>query len=258
MAKPEKRQSGPQMSSSRDDDIELIRGKARLKLFRELVEDKTVLRVFLLGKNYERLTIITEIRKGDEEYFLVADYPSGFRHVAGNEGPWRLRFEFTGRDRLPYVFRTTGGELVPEGLLLPMPSFVERRQRRRNFRLEPPLGTKLHLGAEEKEMEAIVYNISIGGALISFENIKEKKPLLALGQKLKPLRITFPDSDGGGPVWVNIKEAIVKRLERDLVSHRYKYALQFTDISSEEANLLQELIFKYQRKYLRKRHLLDG
>ena len=257
MAEQEKRQSGPQMSSSRDDNIEFIRGKTLLKLFNQLVEDKTVLRVSLLGKNYERLTIITELRERNGEYFLVVDYPSGFSYAAGETKPWKLRFEFTGPDRLPYVFRTTGGELVPEGLLLPMPSLVERRQRRNYFRLEPPLGTKLNLGPRGKEMKAIVYNISVGGALISCENLKERRPFLVRDQKLKSLTIIFPDSDGEGPIRVNIKEAVVKRVERDLVSHRYKYALQFTDISPKEAKLLQELIFKYQRKFLRRRHLLD-
>ncbi len=240
----------------RDDDVERLRGKAMERIFNQLVEDKTVLRVFLLGKDYERLTIVTDFREEDEERFLVVDHPSGFTNVAARAEPWKLRFEFTGRDRLPYVFRTTGGEVAPEGLILPAPKFVERRQRRRSFRLEPPLGTKLYIGPEEEEIEAVVYNISVGGAFISLEREKERKPLLALDQKLRPLRIIFPDKEG--PVRVNIKEAIVKRLERDLFSHQYKYALQFTQISKEDINLLERLIFKYQREYLRKSRLLDS
>ena len=43
------------------DRIERIYGKGIIRLFRDLMEDKTVLRVFLLGKDYERLTVVKYI-----------------------------------------------------------------------------------------------------------------------------------------------------------------------------------------------------
>ncbi len=237
------------------DDVERIYGNARLRLFRQLIQDKTVLRVFLLGKNYERLTIVTDLYREDNDYFIIIDYPYGFREAAGEDKAWRLRFEFTGKDRLPYVFRTRGGEFVREGVRLPLPEFIERRQRRKNFRLEAPLGTILTFTKDDKKYEANVINISIGGALVSLPRKSSSRPQLEMNEYIKSININFPSNEE--KLLVHVREALIKRVQKDLERGQYLFAIQFTDIAREESNLLQELIFRFQREYLRKRQLLE-
>jgi len=245
----------PGIESDQIDNIERIYGKGLLSLFRELLENKTVLRVFLLGKDYERLTIVTDLEETDSGVYITVDYPAGFKRAIEGMTGWRLRFEFTGRDRLPYVFRTEGGQIAKDGIRLRLPDFIERRQRRRSFRLEAPLGTKLMFTKDFKKHEANVINISLGGAFISLEKGEQKKPVVEVDDYLKGLKITFPSKDEDLAVYV--KEAMVKRIEKDIYQGRFNYALQFTDVEKKDSDLLQKLIYRFQREYLRKRQLID-
>ena len=243
------------IESDQLDHIERIYGKGLIRLFRELMENKTVLRVFLLGKDYERLTIVTDIEEEDSDVYITIDYPGGFKKAIEGTSNWRLRFEFTGKDRLPYIFRTEGGELVKDGIRLKLPNFIERRQRRKSFRLEAPLGTKLVFTKEFKKFETNVINISLGGAFVSSEKGEQKKPIVEVDEYLKAIKVFFPSKDE--ELVVYIKEAMVKRVEKDIYHGLFNYALQFTDIDKKDSDLLQKLIYRFQREYLRKRQLID-
>ncbi|RLB24532.1 MAG: hypothetical protein DRG76_01205 [Deltaproteobacteria bacterium] len=243
--------------SDQVDQIERIYGKSLLKFFRQLIDEKTVLRVFLLGKDYERLTIITDLEEKDSEPYIIIDYPAGFKKAIKGTTDWRLRFEFTGNDRLPYVFRTVGGELVEGGIRVRLPKFIERRQRRRNFRLEAPLDTKLVFTKNFRRYEANVINVSLGGVLISLEKGEQKRPVLDIDEYLRGIKLYFPSKEEEERLLIHINEAMVKRVEKDIFHGRYNYALQFTDIDKQDSELLQELIYRFQREYLRKRQLMD-
>jgi len=237
------------------DRIERIYGKGIIRLFRDLMEDKTVLRVVLLGKDYERLTVVTDIEERDSGVYIIIDYPGGFKKAIEGITDWRLRFEFTGKDRIPYIFRTEGGQLVEDGIKLKLPDFIERRQRRKSFRLEAPLGTKLVFTREFRTIETNVINISLGGAFVSSEKGKEKKPVVDVDEYLKAIKVFFPSKDE--ELVVYIKEAMVKRVEKDIYQGLFTYALQFTEMDKKDRDLLQKLIFRFQREYLRKRQLID-
>jgi c-di-GMP-binding flagellar brake protein YcgR len=73
---------------------------------------------------------------------------------------------------------------------------------------------------------------------------------------LKGLKVIFPSKDEDLTVY--IKEAMVKRVEKDIYQGRFNYALQFTDIEKKDSDLLQKLIYRFQREYLRKRQLIDS
>jgi len=246
----------PGIESEQIEQIDRIYGEALIKLFRELIEDKTLLRVFLLGKDYERLTIATGLEQKEGEFYVTVDYPGGFKEAIQGTEDWRLRFEFTGKDKIPYIFRTEGGELIKQGVRLKLPRFIERRQRRRSFRLEAPLGTTLVFTKDFKEYVANVLNISLGGAFVSLEKGQHKKPVLEIDEYLKGVKVTFRSKEK--ELTVHIKEAMVKRVEKDIYQGRLNYALQFTDMEKKNSYLLQKLIFQFQREYLRKTRLIDS
>ncbi len=245
----------PGIESDQIDNIERVYGKGLINLFRELIDNKTVLRVFLLGKDYERLTIVTDLEETDSGTYITVDYPGGFRRAVEGTTGWRLRFEFTGKDRLPYVFRTEGGEITKDGIRVRLPDFIERRQRRRSFRLEAPLGTKLVFTKDFKKYDTNVINISLGGALVCLEKGDRKKPVVEVDEYLKGIKVLFPSRDE--ELVVYIKEAMVKRVQKDIYQSLFNYAFQFTDVEKKESDLLQKLIYRFQREYLRKRQLLD-
>jgi len=236
-------------------EAEEIRGKNRVDILRQLVDDRTLVQVQLPGKDYERLTVITGVKDMIGKPSFSIDYPEGFEEAVSGMQEWKLRFQFTGKDRLQYVFRTTGGRLSKGRIWIVFPRVVERRQRRRHFRLDVPPGTKLLLTVGSARCEMRVENVSIGGALgplVCIEDMEEDGPLLRSGETLSHILLEFPSR--GKKLKVHVKEASVIRWEQvNGKRDEYRYALQFKDMGTKEERTLAALIYKFQREYLRKR-----
>ena len=237
------------------DDAEHIEGQNLAKFFEQLQKDKTVIRVHVLGRNYERLTIITGTRERDGVRYFLIDYPAGFSETVKGAEVLKLHFDFSGADRLPYVFRTYGGEIAGNEVWVRFPTFIERRQRRRSFRLEAPLGTRILYQFKSARHEVSVINISQGGALVLLEKKTQKGLPLEPGQYLKNLTLLFPSKEG--ELTINIREAVVRRLGRQNSIDKYHCAFQFIDVEKNEATSLNALIYRYQREYLRKMQLIS-
>ena len=176
-------------------ESEEIRGKNRVDILRQLVDDRTFVQIRLSGKDYERLTVITGVRDMIGEPSFSMDMPEGFRDAVSGMEEWGLRFQFTGRDGLQYVFKTTGGKFSRGRIWIAFPQVVERRQRRRHFRLEVPRGTKLHLQVGSVRCEMRVENVSLGGVLgplVCIEGMEEEGPLLSSGETLSHILMEFP------------------------------------------------------------------
>ena len=120
-----------------------IQGERLSELLQFLIEQKTILSVRMKGTDCERLTYILDITETTGGCHLIIDLPEGFAAVAHRVTPWQLGFNFNGPDKLEYLFSVTGGELHKEGLRIPCPEFIERIQRRKNFRIMTPAGTRM-------------------------------------------------------------------------------------------------------------------
>jgi len=57
---------------------------------------------------------------------------------------------------------------------------------------------------------------------------------------------------------IPIEKALVKRLDKNPLTLRYQYALQFTNLGQGEMNDLRELIYLFQRDFLKKRQKVEG
>lgn len=233
---------------------EIVKGDRRLGLFEQLQRDRTTIDMHLLGKDYERLTLITRTRMQNETPYFLVDYPEGFKEAVADVGVWKIRFECIGKDNIFYIFKTSGGEILKDEICIRFPEIIERIQRRTSFRLEPPLGTRIHVIINSTKHEMTVTNVSQGGALVSFKKGATKKPILQAGEHLRGLGLVFPSDEE--VLKVNIKKASVKRLEKDPLTNRYRYGLQFIDIEKNDRDTLIDLIFRFQRELLRKRRLL--
>ena len=85
-------------------NIEKIQGSAVLKLFKELHQDNTPLKMQLINTEYERLTHIAKIRKWKRVHYFLIEYHENFRIVADDLDGWRMRFEFACKDNINYSF----------------------------------------------------------------------------------------------------------------------------------------------------------
>lgn len=232
-------------------EAEKITGAGIQRIFEQLRDNRTVLKMSLPARDYERLTMVIRLLSDRGKSFFLIDYPQDFREAISKLRVWELRFECLGKDRVPYTFKTSGGQLSGNDVWIPFPAVVERGQRRRNFRLTTPLDTQMDFLLESTTRRVTVLNVSQEGALVSFPKDTPGNPLLEEGEILRSLILTFPCTEGDQMVY--IKEASVSRVERDPSTRQYRYGIRFIHMERDEINILKNTIYKVQREFLRKR-----
>lgn len=235
-------------------DVETIQGKDRLKLFRELEQDGTLVKMSVSGKNFDSLTVVTGTLKKKKTTYFSIDPPKGLKRALAGEKMRRMEFEFISRAKIPYSFNCSNWENADKNVLIEFPEVIERKQRRKNFRLEAPPETKLRFMLNSVWHEMNVSNVSMGGAfgpVVYLENDTEQIPCLKTGENLEKLQLSFPSKEG--TLKVTIKEAEVRRIEDDTKEGQNCCGIQFTDIRKSEENSLVEFIYQFQRQYLRER-----
>ncbi len=233
-----------------------ISGQKLVELFETLVASKTIMSMQLMGGRYERITYIIGIDTAEKEPRLVVDNPEGFNEAAAGARPWRLRFNFNGPDKLEYIFQVEGGAARGKDLILPLPDFVERIQRRRNFRIDAPLGSQMSFTLAAEACIISLINISLGGAYGVLTQPKPKKiprTLLKKDQRIYRLELCFPGDEEMEAQTIRIKKAEVRRIEHDRERHIYKFAFEFMDMARQEKEKLTRAIYHAQRQFLQKR-----
>ena len=226
----------------------MIQGKNRFEIFEQLRKDKTLIQMRLLGANYEQLTIVTGIQARKNMLFFLIDYPKGFNEAVSDVEVWEMRFEFIGNDNLQYSFRTSGGEIFGNEIWIRFPEAIEKTQRREHFRIEVPLGTKLHFEKKSARFEMNVIDISLKGVLV---NSIQKNAILKSGEELIDVQLVFPSEKEN--LTVHIKKVSVKRAGKNAAMERYTYGLFFAILEKNEETVLTKIIYELQRKLLQKR-----
>jgi hypothetical protein len=236
------------------DDSQKILGKNIASTLKQLQKDKTLVNMHILGKDYESLTIVTGVRAKKSPPLFRIDYSEGIREALADINELRIRFEFTGKDKTLHTFRALGGEISGKEIWIRFPNVIERIQRREHFRLGVPLGTSLYFETPSAAYEMDIINVSVGGAFGVFGNLKmgtQEDVGLEAGQILDDLQLEFPSKEGD--LRVHVKKCLIKRMERDPQTKRYRYALQFSHIEKSEEKALVQIIYRFQREFLRTR-----
>lgn len=237
-------------------DAGKIRGQKLVALFDTLIANKTIMSMQLMGSRYERITYILGIDTSENVPRLVVDNPEGFNKAAADADPWRLRFNFNGPDKLEYIFQIEGGDVRGRDLYLPLPDFVERIQRRKNFRIDAPLGAQLSFPVASETYTISLINISLGGAfgvLTKPASKKTGRPPLKKDKRLYRLELSFPEDEEMEAQTIQIKKAEVRRVEHDRERRIDKYAFEFVEMARREKEKLTQAIYHTQRKFLQKR-----
>ena len=239
------------------DERGKVSGNKRVELFTELKEQNTLLTLRLAGKDYERLTMVNEVRATDDGHAMLIDPPRGFEVVVKNVDKWKLHFTFNGPDKLEYKFTTTGGEFSGDDIVIPFPEFVERIQRRRFFRMETPIGAKLLFKHNGAQRTISLLNISEGGlygVLSRFKEEARQKPILKNSESLFNVDLELPgDEDGEPDRRVQAKRVTVRRIEQDQEKDIHRYAFEIIDITPGDNTKLTQYIYYLQRLFLRRR-----
>ena len=233
-----------------------IQGIKLEALFDELIAKKTIISINVVGAGFERLTCIMATEKDSAGMFLLIDQPDEFSKSAGRPEQWNLRFNFNGPDQLEYIFCTRGGQYSGRNLKVPFPEYVERLQRRKDFRIMTLPDTKLIFAAKKIKGVIDLINISLGGTFGVLRKHNQKDlsgSLFALDQRLYKLGIIFPADKELAQQVVLINKAEVRRIEHDKERKLYKYAFEFTEIDKNERQKLTQAIYHIQRQFLKNR-----
>jgi c-di-GMP-binding flagellar brake protein YcgR len=234
-----------------------IHGEPAVEVFRQLQLQRTPLRVHVLGRGYERLSIVTGIESQGGQAFLLLDLPAGFEAELPECEGLRVQLEFADKDRIPHACRTVIHRAEGDDLWLVLPRSLERIQRRRHFRVEPPQGTRIAFPLMGREVEVPVLNLSLGGGLVISPKRGGTRALpLEEGMILRDVRLL--STMGEENLVVRIRSAEVNRMEKVPGSSRLHFALQFLRMEREDEQLLDRFIYYSQRRLLKKRSLLLG
>jgi c-di-GMP-binding flagellar brake protein YcgR len=239
-------------------ESEKIKGSGITSIFEELRQRKTLLKLILADTDFEHLALVTGLRRKESGPHFIIDTPQGFKEAAADIDIWHIRFEFTGKDNIHYVFTTIGGQITGNQLYIKLPEEMERKQRRKLFRINAPAETKLCFSIEGTRHELQVIDISLGGslaALVQTDSHVQPKPPFPDTHPLKDVELIFPAEIFRQPI--KIKTAQIKRLKKNPETTRYEIALEFNQISKSDQRLLNDLIYRLQRQSLRKRLPLD-
>jgi len=236
------------------NEAELIKGKNRLSIFEQLKKSKTLVKMHISKKDFDRLTIITDVLFHHTPPLFRIDYPEGFREAIAGIGIWQIEFEFTGKNNIQYAFTTVGGEIFNDGIWIRFPDTIKRIQRRKYFRIKPSSGTKIYFKMDNIDYEFIVSDISLGGSLGLVAVIGQedhKKIKLSVGDILINIILISPSEDKY--IRVSISKASVIRIEKSSQKAAFRYAIHFIEMNKNEEKVLTELIYQTQREFLRER-----
>ncbi len=232
---------------------DVIRGDAIAEVLNELIQSRTLVRIKLIGKHYEQLTLIHAIRtRKGERYFLIEN-PIELQDILIDYSGLPFQFEFTSPENIPYSFTTLGDWMEDEEIWLRFPETIERRQKRRNFRIEVPPNTFLYFTHRDRKHTLSVVNLSLGGSFGAWmQQPNGCHPLeIAVGDIIEHLKLVFRN----GPLTrqLTILQAKVVRTEQQASSRDICLACEFLQMDKENERKLTEIIFELQRQILRKR-----
>ncbi|MBN2059005.1 MAG: PilZ domain-containing protein [Deltaproteobacteria bacterium] len=231
-----------------------IAGNDLIKEIESIAEYRNILNLKLIGQGYEALTIITDVDDSKSRPRFLIDYPSGNRDIINNSAGSRVFFEYNGKDRLRRIFKTVIDEVRKDGIWVCFPESIDRIQRRKHFRISPPVVTILFFEIGRHPYECYVLNISQGGALIEQESRFHEKRVFYTGRSIRMIRLKsdkkYAETD------IMIKRADIIRSEKSIDENKCLYGLKFTDMDKKNRSDLGVFIYKCQREVLKRRSFM--
>jgi c-di-GMP-binding flagellar brake protein YcgR len=236
-------------------DTEIIQDNtAKLQILEEVKNNRLPVQVGLLDGDYDAMTHVNAIRQRRGKAYFRTESSRSFAAAIGREKNWRSWFDFFGKDNVQYVFRTTGWKVGGDGIWHKFPEIIERKQRRKYFRLELPLQTGLFLSVGSGQYKMTAIDISIGGILgelMDVEGPTGEDPPWRVGDRIKDIVLETDFERKSNRV--HVQEGVLRRFDIELSSKKYKYAVEFAKMTKPEETALVELVYELQRKILKER-----
>ena len=240
------------------DDYGKIRGAKVAQTFQYLLDRKILIKIAVKGASFENVSVLTDIDLDSPTPRFCIDPPEGMRDALQLKKKCALYCEFNGEDKVLYNFSLAIEDWHGD-FWFPLPAEIERIQRRRNFRLQAPMGTVLTLRQLEPPVKLLVVDFSLGGLLCMVESLragKDKRRQLFKGRTLNNIDLTFEEAEK--TVLIRIRRARIVRTGRNPNTNHEQYAFEFIAIDRAEEKKLTQVLYGMQRKLLRQRVSLEA
>ncbi len=240
------------------DDPDRIKGQRSLDIFNRLIKERSLVKMQILSAEYEQLTIITGVKTRGNKSFLLIDSPKNFNDAVEDLDNVEIKFEFSEKDGVRFNFKCNGGKVLDKDIWVAFPDYIERIQRRKDFRLWFSDGTIIHFEMDSNRYKMALKNISMGGAYVEISMVKNEDkeiPAFKPGDVLTDIELTFPLDEE--EVKVHIEKASIIRSSELERQKGYSLGLQFIEIGKNEINILKKIIYDFQRNFLQKRLKTD-
>jgi len=236
-------------------ETEIIQDSTAIfQLLEELKNHRLPVQAVLLNGTFDGMTHVNGIHKRRGMVYFRTEFIQSHATAIGREKEWQSRFSFFGKDDIQYVFRTIGWKVNSDGIWHRFPEIVERRQRRKYFRLELPLQTNLFLTVGSGQYKMTAIDVSIGGIfgeLTDLDRPTHEDPPWSVGDRVEDL-VLETDYDGKS-TRIEIQAGILRRLDVESSNNKYAYAFEFVEMTKSVEAALVELVYDLQRKILKER-----
>jgi c-di-GMP-binding flagellar brake protein YcgR len=222
-------------------------------LLEQVKNGKSLIRMKLLGTEYEDQTIVEDIRNKGNASYLIIECPKGFADLIDGSSR-QIQCEFTGSDKLSYLFNADISQIYQNNIWALFPNLIRRKQLRRNYRVNAPPGTHMVFKKYGVSLTNQVINLSLGGsfgALISLQDMVYPVFPLCAGDNLTEIEVTFRSKLSEQRV--SIRKARIVRFEENKATGSHACAIHFVDMDKAEEKALTELVYVIQREHLQKR-----
>jgi hypothetical protein len=237
------------------DALDKVSKQKAHQLIHYLRDKRVLLKLVVKNTGYESVTVVTDIESIDKQSCFRIDCADDFHIILKSRDRGNLVFEFNGPDKVLYTFETPPDPEWRRGeVWIPIPDEIDRIQRRRNFRLEAPMGTELILRQLHPPLKMVVVDFSLGGLLCVVESARErikKNLMLTRGRRLKNLELLFRQDNV--TTKIRVTEASIVRVETNPVTGYRQYAFQFLSMEKSEEKSLTKVLYRMQRQILRQR-----
>jgi len=241
------------------NELDRIQGKKRFEIFNNLKKERTFIKIEIPSAEYEQLTMVTDVRTQGDTPFLIIDPPKNLNDAVSDLDRVDINFEFSEKDGVQCIFKSSGGKIHNQEIWVEFPDYIERIQRRKDFRLGFPAGTIIHFEIDSVGYEMTLQNLSIGGAYVEISTGRKGNkeiPIFKPGDMLIDIDLITPLEEEKLKVHINKASIItVSALKKQ---RGFSLGLQFIEIEKNELNILKKIIYELQRIFLQRRLKTDA
>lgn len=234
--------------------FEIIEGTKLLALLEFLISDKKLVNVSVPNSTCDLITVITQLYPDNHPLQLRLEPTEDFIICCGDHPLDSMMVAFSGPDHLLYRFEAESLKSTIDAIWLKIPSHIHRFQQRDNVRIKPGTNSHMQTVIDGKAISLPIQDISTGGVLCHCPNACRQ--MIDLEKEWSDVQLVL--ISGMDEYHLSIRKLAIIRKIKGVRPKHFSIAFVFKKIDASNRNKLQNVIYMFQRKALRKRQLNQG